>query len=49
MKAIDADMIPTVYGAAERFWSFPILLVLLVGAWRSHRRSQSEFQHATSV
>jgi hypothetical protein len=38
MKAVDADLIPTVYGAAERFWSFPILLVLLVGAWRSHKR-----------
>lgn len=38
LKAIDADLIPTVYGAAERFWSFPILVILLVGAWRSHRR-----------
>lgn len=42
MKAIDADLIPQVYGAAERFWSFPILLVLLVGAWRQHRRSGQE-------
>jgi len=42
MKAIDADMIPKVYGAAERFWSFPILIVLLVGAWRQHRRRQDE-------
>jgi len=49
MKAIDADMIPSVYGAAERFWSFPILLVLLVGAWRSHRRSQHELKQATVV
>jgi len=49
MKAIDANMIPSVYGAAERFWSFPILLVLLVGAWRSHRRSQREFQQAAAV
>ena len=49
MKAIDAHMIPSVYGAAERFWSFPILLVLLIGAWRSHRRSQQELQHATAV
>jgi hypothetical protein len=49
MKAIDADMIPSVYGAAERFWSFPILLVLLVGAWRSHRRSQGELQQPVSV
>ena len=39
MKAVDADLIPQVYGAAERFWSYPILIVLLVGAWRQHRRS----------
>ena len=42
MKAIDADMIPKVYGAAERFWSFPILIILLIGAWRQNRRSVAE-------
>ena len=42
MKAIDADLLPKVYGAAERFWSFPILIILLVGAWRQHRRSIAE-------
>jgi hypothetical protein len=41
LKAIDADLLPTVYGAAERFWSYPILIVLLVGAWRQQRRSKS--------
>jgi len=38
MKAIDPDLVPRVYGAAERFWSYPILIILLVGAWRQHRR-----------
>ncbi|NUQ18222.1 MAG: hypothetical protein HOP95_07170 [Sphingomonas sp.] len=42
MKAIDADLLPKVYGAAERFWSYPILIILLVGAWRQHRRSIAE-------
>jgi hypothetical protein len=42
MKAIDADLLPTVYGAAERFWSYPILVVLLVGAWRQHQRGRNE-------
>jgi hypothetical protein len=42
MKAIDADLIPKVYGAAERFWSFPILIILLVGAWRQHQRANEE-------
>jgi hypothetical protein len=40
MKAIHADMLPTVYGAAERFWSYPILVILLVGAWRQNQRSR---------
>ena len=42
MKAIDPGLIPQVYGAAERFWSYPILGVLLIGAWRQHRRSGEE-------
>lgn len=39
MKFADAELIPAVYGAAERFWSYPILVILLVGAWRQHQRS----------
>lgn len=42
MKVIDAQLIPTVYGAAERFWSYPILAILLIGAWRQHRRQLHE-------
>jgi hypothetical protein len=42
MKAIDVDLLPKVYGAAERFWSYPILIILLVGAWRQHRRQIAE-------
>jgi hypothetical protein len=42
MKAIDADLVPHVYAAAERFWSYPILVILLVGAWRQHQRSRKE-------
>ena len=38
LKAIDAELPPTVYGAAERFWSYPILIILFIGAWRQHRR-----------
>jgi hypothetical protein len=42
LRAIDVDLVPKVYGAAERFWSYPILLILLVGAWRQHRRRIAE-------
>lgn len=37
-KAVDYDLIPEVYAAAERFWSYPILIVLLIATWRSRRR-----------
>jgi hypothetical protein len=41
LKAMDSDLIPTAYGLAVRFWSYPILVILFVGAWRSHRRSKA--------
>lgn len=40
MKAVRADLLPHVYGAAERFWSYPILAILFIGAWRQHRRTE---------
>lgn len=42
LKALQPTLIPAVYGAAERFWSYPILIILLIGAWRQHRRSIEE-------
>jgi hypothetical protein len=42
MKAVDATLVPPVYAAAERFWSYPILGILLVGAWRQHHRPRNE-------
>lgn len=39
LKAVDFNLLPAAYGAAERFWSYPILLVIALGAWRQHRRS----------
>lgn len=38
LKALDPNLIPLAYGLAVRFWSYPILLILFVGAWRSHQR-----------
>ena len=38
LKAIDFKLLPFAYGAAERFWSYPILVIIAVGAWRQHRR-----------
>lgn len=38
LKGIDQDLLPRAYGAALQFWSYPILLILAVGTFRTHRR-----------
>ena len=38
LRAIDLSLLPRAYGAAMVFWSYPILIVVAVGAWRAHRR-----------
>lgn len=38
LKGIDHELLPRAYGAALQFWSYPILLILAVGTYRSHRR-----------
>jgi hypothetical protein len=41
MKAIDWQLLPVAYGAAVALWSYPILIILAVGTWRSHQRRLS--------
>ncbi len=41
-KAVDVGLMPRAYAAAERFWSYPTLLIIAVGAWRAHRRRRDE-------
>ena len=38
LKAADTEMVALAYAASLRFWSYPILLILVVGVWRGHRR-----------
>lgn len=38
-KAIEVDLMPYAYGAAARFWSYPVLLILAFATWRGRRRS----------
>ena len=38
LKGIDQDLLPRAYGAALQFWSYPILIIVLVGTYRHHRR-----------
>ena len=42
LKAVQLDLLPYAYATAARFWVYPIFLIIVVGTWRSHRRSRSE-------
>ncbi len=44
LKAIEPDLFPPAYGAAVRFWSYPILIIVAVAAWRRQRRLIAEQQ-----
>ena len=39
LKLFDAGLVPLAYAVAERFWGYPILLIIAVGAFRHHRRT----------
>ena len=41
MKAIDPHLIPRAYAAASIFWSYPILLLILIGTWRTGRKIEA--------
>ena len=38
LKAAEPDLVPIAYAAAGRLWSYPILIILAVGTWRSSQR-----------
>lgn len=44
LKAVELDLMPQAYAAAARFWVYPIFLILVIGTWRSHRRTMRERQ-----
>lgn len=46
MKVVDVGLLPRAYAAAAIFWSYPILLTIFIGTWRTHRRSLHELQVA---
>lgn len=49
MKAIELDLLPVAYRAAAVFWSYPILIVLAVGTWRTHRRHSAQAPASTTA
>jgi hypothetical protein len=40
LKVIDPTLVPIAYSAAARMWSYPILIILAVGTWRTQRRTR---------
>ena len=43
-KGLTGDLVPVVYASAARAWSYPILIILIVGTWRSYRRDRRDSQ-----
>ena len=48
LKSIQLELLPEAYAAATRIWSYPILLIIAIGAWRNHKRRQRE-DHVTAA
>ena len=42
LKAIRWDLLPQVYAAAERFWIYPIFMIIVLGTWRGRQRTLRE-------
>ncbi len=42
LKSIDLELLPYAYAAAAKLWSYPILLIIAVGAWRGRRRALAQ-------
>jgi hypothetical protein len=42
LKSIELGLMPQAYAAATRIWSYPILIIIAVGAWRAHKRQQHQ-------
>jgi hypothetical protein len=49
LKAIQPDLYPMAYAAAERFWSYPTLIIIAIGAWRQHRRTLASRREPTRM
>ena len=47
LKVVDIHLFARAYAAALFFWAWPMMFILAIGTWRSHRRAQRESQAAT--
>ena len=45
LKAVQLSLLPIAYAGALRFWSYPILLIVAIGTWRTdHRGLRGSFR-----
>ena len=42
MKGVETELLPRAYAASLNFWAYPIILILAIGTWRSHRRARDQ-------
>jgi hypothetical protein len=49
LKAVDLGLWSKAYAAAEKFWSYPILIILVIGTWRTHRRMLAQRRGAAAA
>lgn len=40
MKSINLELLPQAYAAATKVWSYPILLIIIVGTWRHQHNAR---------
>ena len=40
LKALQPDLVPIAYAAAGRLWSYPILVILIIGTWRVQSKAR---------
>jgi hypothetical protein len=48
MKGINFELLPQAYAAATKIWSYPILLIIIVGTWR-HQHNARRGQHSRAA
>lgn len=50
LKGVHLELLPHAYGAALRFWSYPVLVILVIGTFRNQRRlsRQRTFQQTAA-
>jgi hypothetical protein len=40
MKSINLELLPQAYAAATKVWSYPILLIIIIGTWRHQHNAR---------